>query len=197
MTRGSRHMWECLRNTLWKLAGVCTTSFAGLHNGRLGKQWIWRKSMWLTLTMRKPQTDSTCKCSTWSAKLPCPAIYCLMLQAESSSCILIWSIHSWASFCRWSYLVHLVQDAAQIMPARFPVELWHAAIAHKRCKDLTQIIACDNDGHSLYYITLPPCFVDADMVWVIANVHQSSHHNLVVHCCLQTPWPIMQQDLRP
>ena len=34
------------------------------------------------------------------------------------------------------------------------------------------------------------------MVWVITNVHQSSHHNLVVHCCLQTPRPITQQDLR-
>lgn len=78
-----------------------------------------------------------------------------------------------------------MEDAAEVMSVWLPVVLGHAAITHKGCKHVAQVIACHNDGYPLYPVILPPSLVNADTRGVITDVHQCADNNLVIHSDLQ------------
>ena len=57
------------------------------------------------------------------------------------------------------HLVHLVADVEDVCTLRLPVELGHAAIPHQRCKECGEVVARNNDGHSLHQVRVAPHLV--------------------------------------
>jgi hypothetical protein len=60
----------------------------------------------------------------------------------------------------------------------------HAAVSNKRRIQRRKVIASHKDGDADVHALGPPHLPNADMVGVVAHVHQRAHHDLVIHCAL-------------
>lgn len=78
------------------------------------------------------------------------------------------------------HLEHLVDDGDEVGSGRVPVIFAHAAVAYEGGEQAGQVVARDNDGHPPDPVVSAPVAARADLVWVVAQVHEGGCHNLIV-----------------
>mmetsp|Transcript_13521 Transcript_13521/g.59079 ORF Transcript_13521/g.59079 Transcript_13521/m.59079 type:complete len:239 (-) Transcript_13521:603-1319(-) len=86
--------------------------------------------------------------------------------------------------------IHRVYHVAYIFSGRRPIEFVHAPVTEKRCVKCGEIVSGYDDGHAADVLVVP---VRVDLVvllighevWMVTDVHKSSHHHLRIHCGLR------------